>query len=209
MEFLSNTNFLMYLLAYLVGAIPFGLLLARFFAGVDIKSSGSKSIGATNVLRVVKEKDPSLAKKLGIATLLLDALKGAVPILIAKFLGFDENVLWGMAFVSVVGHCYSPYLNFEGGKGVATGVGVVASLLPIEAIIGLVIWAIFAKTLKISSISSLMGLLGAILASFFLHPGISPHVNSQAPLLLIAFIIVYKHIPNIIRLFSGQEKKVA
>jgi len=208
MEFLSNSNVLAYLAAYLIGAIPFGLVLAKIFAGVDIKSEGSKSIGATNVLRVVKQKDPVLAKKLGAATLALDALKGIVVLMIAIMMGYSDSVLWGIALFSVIGHCYSPYLNFEGGKGIATGVGVVAVMLPIEAAIGLVIWFLIAKFLKISSIASLSGLLGAVIASYFLHPGLGS-LNSQIPLLLIALLIFYKHIPNIIRLVKGEEKAVA
>jgi glycerol-3-phosphate acyltransferase PlsY len=205
MDFFSNSNVLAYLFAYLIGAIPFGLILAKKYAKVDIKQSGSKSIGATNVLRVVKQKDPKLAKKLGIATLVFDALKGAVVLLIAKFIGFDDNVLWGMAVFSVIGHCYSPYLGFEGGKGVATGVGVIFVMLPIEAISGLVAWGVVAKTVKISSISSLSGLIVANAVSYFLHPGLG--VNSQVPLLLITFIIFYKHIPNIVRIIKGEEKR--
>jgi len=124
MDFLFNHNVQLYIAAYLIGGIPFGLLLAKFFAGVDVKSAGSKSIGATNVLRVVKEKDPALAKKLGIATLALDALKGVVALLIASAMGADESVLWAVAVLAVLGHCFSPYLGFEGGKGIATGVWV-------------------------------------------------------------------------------------
>jgi len=205
MEFLLNQNVLLYMAAYLVGAIPFGLVLAKVYAGVDIKSEGSKSIGATNVLRVVKQKDPALAKKLGAATLALDALKGVVVLLAAMFVGIDANVLWGMAFFSVLGHCYSPYLGFEGGKGVATGVGVILVMLPVEALIGLGVWLAMAKLLKISSLASLTGLLAGVAASFVIHPGLG-EVNSQTPLVLIAFIIIYKHIPNIIRLVKGEEK---
>ena len=205
MEFFTNANILAYLVAYLIGAIPFGLVLAKVYAGVDVKAQGSKSIGATNVLRVVKQKDPVLAKKLGAATLALDALKGVVVLLIAMAIGYDDTVLWGMAFFAVLGHCYSPYLMFEGGKGVATGVGVVAVMLPLEAVIGLAVWFGMAKFLRISSLSSLAGLVTAVAASFIMHPGLG-EVNSQVPLVLIALLIIYKHIPNIIRLFKGEEK---
>ena len=206
MDFLTNNNVIIYFCAYLIGGIPFGLILAKKFAGVNIKDSGSKSIGATNVLRVVKESNPLLAKKLGIATLLLDALKGVFALIIATLLGFNEAVLWGVAVMSVIGHCYSPYLGLEGGKGVATGVGVIAVMLPIEAMIGLAVWFVIAKTLKISSLSSLFGLLAGVGSSFFLSPGLG--VNSQVPLVIIAFVIFYKHIPNITRLMQGQEGRV-
>ncbi len=203
MEFLSNTNVEFFILAYLIGGIPFGLLLAKKFAGVDIKESGSGSIGATNVLRVVKETNPVLAKKLGITTLVLDALKGVLVLSIAYFIGLSDATLWGIALLAVVGHCFSPYLNFEGGKGIATGMGVMMFMLPVETIIALIVWAIGAKTIRISSISSLTGVLALLISSFYIHPDMA-----HAPVVLIVFILFYKHIPNIIRLVKGQEKRV-
>ncbi len=208
MDFLSNPNVLFYIAAYLIGGIPFGYILAKIFAKVDIKQKGSKSIGATNVLRVVKEKDPKLAKKLAIATVVFDALKGAVLVLLAKAMGFPPAVWWMVGIMTVLGHCYSPFLKFEGGKGVATGMGVLLVLLPIETLIGIAVWAIVAKTTKISSLASLSGLAAVVISSFIIHPEL-PYVRSHAPLLLLAFIIFYKHLPNIKRLITGQEQKVA
>jgi glycerol-3-phosphate acyltransferase PlsY len=202
-----NINIVFYLVAYLVGGIPFGMLLAKKFANVNIKELGSKSIGATNVLRVVKEKDPELGKKLGIATLVLDAIKGVVVLLVAKIMGVDIATLWAISVLAVIGHCYSPYLNFEGGKGVATGVGVLFFMLPLETIIALVIWAISAKVTKVSSLSSLLGLFSIIITANILHPN-GNGIESLVPVYLIAFVVAYKHIPNIIRLFKGQEKSV-
>jgi len=204
MELLFNQNVQFYLVAYLLGGIPFGLLLAKFFAGVNIKESGSGSIGATNVLRVVKETNPSLAKKLGAATLALDALKGIAVVLAAKYMGFDESVQWMVAVLAVVGHCFSPYMWFEGGKGVATGMGVMAVMLPIPTAIALIVWGIAAKTLRISSLSSMLGLAALVVASFVMYP-----TMFHAPVVFIAFILFYKHIPNFIRLFQGEEKQVA
>lgn len=203
MDFLFNTNVQFYIAAYLIGGIPFGLLLAKKFAGVDVKSSGSKSIGATNVLRVVKETNPSLAKKLGAATLALDALKGVAVLTFAYFYGVSEATLWGIAVLAVVGHCFSPYLNFEGGKGVATGMGVMMFMLPYETLIALVVWALGAKIIRISSLSSLTALLALIIASFFIHPEMA-----HTPVIIIGFILFYKHIPNIVRLIKGEEKRV-
>jgi glycerol-3-phosphate acyltransferase PlsY len=203
MDFLFNTNVQFFIAAYLVGGIPFGLILAKKFAGVDVKASGSGSIGATNVLRVVKEKDPSLAKKLGIATLALDAIKGVAVLVVAYFLGLSEATLWGIAVLAVIGHCFSPYLNLEGGKGIATGMGVMMFMLPFETTIALIVWAISAKTIRISSISSLTGVLALLISSFIIHPEMA-----HAPVVLIVFILFYKHIPNIIRVINGQEKRI-
>ena len=208
MEFLFNINVIFYIIAYLVGGIPFGLILAKQFAGADIRESGSGSIGATNVLRVLKESNPSLAKKLAITTLILDALKGIVVLFIANnIFVLTDATLWMIAVLSVIGHCYSPFLKFEGGKGVATGMGVMLFMLPVETLIAAAAWFIAAKTLKISSISSLIGLLSLIIASYILHYDI-PVIKTHAPIFIIAFIIVYKHIPNIMRLLSKEEKQV-
>ncbi len=206
MDFFTNTNILFFLAAYLIGSIPFGSILAKTFAGVDITTAGSKSIGATNVLRVVKETNPKLAKKLGIATVLLDALKGMLVLLVAMYYGVSDSTLWAVAILAVLGHCYSVYLGLEGGKGVATGLGVYLVLIPIPTLIGAAVWIVCAKVLKISSLSSLLGLVAVIVSASFLNDGLN--VGSNVPMYIIAFIIIYKHIPNIIRIIKGEEKKV-
>ena len=202
-----NENLICYLIAYLLGGVPFGLVFGKIFGKVDITKSGSGSIGATNVLSVLKQENPKLAKKIAVLTVAADALKGVAPILIARAYGIDESVLWMMATLSVVGHCFSPFLKFEGGKGIATGAGVIACFLPLEIAIALATWFIVGKTLKISSVASLAALGALIAASFILHPDMSG-IHSHAPLLIIAFIVVYKHAPNIKRLIVGEEKKV-
>ncbi len=206
MDFLLNFNILFYIIAYVAGSIPFGLLLAKIFANVNIKEEGSKSIGATNVLRVVKQTNPKLAKKLSVATVILDALKGAIVLLIALALDASSSTLWAIAVLSVLGHCYSIFLGLEGGKGVATGLGVFLVLIPIPTLIGAIAWIFGAKVLKISSLSSLLGLTTAVIAAIILNNGLD--VGSNAPMYFIAFIIYYKHIPNIVRLIKGEERKV-
>ena len=201
-----NTNIVFLFIAYLVGSIPFGLILAKKYAGVNIQESGSKSIGATNVLRVVKQTNPKLAKKLGAITVILDALKGAIVILIAMAYGLNDSTLWGIAVLSVLGHCYSVFLSLEGGKGVATALGVFLVLIPIPALIGVAVWVFSAKVLKISSLSSLIGLSVVVISVIFIQNGLS--VGSNAPVYIITVIIFYKHIPNLLRLFQGQEQKV-
>ncbi len=206
MDFLFNFNIILYLVAYLAGSIPFGLLLAKTFAKVNIKEDGSKSIGATNVLRVVKQTNPQLAKKLAVATVVLDALKAIIVLLIAMILEASSSTLWAIAVLTVLGHCYSIFLGFEGGKGVATGLGTFLVLIPIPTLIGALVWFFCAKVLKVSSISSLLGLTAIVISAIFLNNGLG--VGSNAPMYIIAFIIFYKHIPNIIRLIKGNEKKV-
>lgn len=207
MDFMT-TNLYLYLAVYLISGIPFGYILAKIFAGVDIKNEGSGNIGATNVLRVVKKKDESLAKKLGAITFLLDALKGVFILLIAMYLDVNESVLWTIAVLSVVGHCFSPFLMFEGGKGIATGFGVLSVMMPIPALIAISVWAIASKGLKISSLSSLIGLITFIIASYIMYP-IVDGIGSHSPIWIIAIIITYKHTDNIIRLFNKEEGSVA
>ena len=208
MDFLTNTNIQFYIISYLIGAIPFGLILTKKFTNVDIQKNGSKSIGATNVLRVIKIKNKKLAKKLSIATLVLDTLKGMSILIIALLINLDYNTLWTIGILSILGHCYSIYIGFEGGKGVATGLGVLLILIPIPTLISIVSWIIFAKTIKISSISSILSLIVLVIASHILDNISIQNIESFAPLYLISFIIIYKHIPNIIRLIQRKEKKV-
>lgn len=207
LDFFTSLNGIFYTLAYLVGGIPFGLLYGKYLGGVDIRQVGSGSIGATNVLRALKETNPKIAKKVAILTMLSDALKGVLILMVAKAFGISYEAQWMMAFLVVVGHCFSPFLKLEGGKGVASSVGVIAVFLPLEALLGLVIWFVVGKLLKISSLASLFGVVFGVGSSFFLHPEI-PHITTHTPLILIMCIVLYKHIPNIIRLIQRKEQRV-
>ena len=195
-----------YLIAYLVGGIPFGYLIAKYFAGINIKEHGSGNIGATNVLRVLKEVDSKKAKKLAAITLLLDAFKGAFVIILAKMLGVCEATQWAIAVIAVIGHCFSPFLKFEGGKGVATTAGVLLVLVPKAVLVAIIIWFIMAKTVRISSLSSLTAIVVGIASTYILYPDLPIH--SHAPLFIIGFIVLYKHKDNIYRLIVGEEKRV-
>ena len=195
-----------YLIAYLTGGIPFGYLIAKYFAGINIKEHGSGNIGATNVLRVLKEIDAKKAKKLAAITLFLDAFKGAFVLILAKILGVCEATQWAIAVIAVIGHCFSPFLKFEGGKGVATTAGVLLILVPKAVLVAIIIWFIMAKTVKISSISSLTAIVVGIASTYVLYPDLPIH--SHAPLWIIGFIVLYKHKDNIYRLVVGEEKRV-
>lgn len=207
MEILTNQNILLYLFGYLFTSIPFGYLLAKQFAGVDIQQAGSGNIGATNVLRVVKEQDPALAKKLSAVTLLLDATKGVIVMLIAMLLNAPDSTLWTLAVISVIGHCFSAFLGFEGGKGVATAFGVLLLMMPLPALIAIAAWLIAGKGLKISSLSSLAGLIVFVPASYLIHPEVQG-IGSHAPVWIISMIVLYKHIPNIERLIKREESTI-
>lgn len=205
-DIFTNHNLIYMLIAYLIGSIPFGLIYAKKFANVDIKSQGSKSIGATNVLRVVKQTNPKLAKKLAIATMLSDFLKAMLPIGFAILNNVSDATIWAMAVLSVIGHCYSIFLGFEGGKGVASGAGALILLAPYSVLIGLIFWLIIGKVFKISSLASLIGFSIGVISAEFLYTNLS--INSHAPMYLILFFIFYKHIPNIKRLIFKSECKV-
>ena len=204
---LGNQNFQFYLIAYCVGGIPFGLVILRLFYGIDLRKVGSGSIGATNVLRALQQKNIAHAKRIALLTVVLDAFKGAGVILAARACDLGADVQWSVAVLSVVGHCYSPFLKFDGGKGIATGVGVMLVLLPIEAMLGLLAWFIVGKWSKISSLASLAGLGGFLVSHAFLNPTI-PEIESHAPIIIIAVVIVWKHLPNIQRILQGKEQKI-
>ncbi|CAM3384930.1 glycerol-3-phosphate 1-O-acyltransferase PlsY [Helicobacter labetoulli] len=213
---LSNINMLFYIIAFLFGGIPFGWLLVKIFYKRDIRQVGSGSIGATNVYRAIKEIDERRAKTFSILTIILDATKGLIVVAFAKMLGLGFSAQWLIALLAILGHCYSPYLGFKGGKGVATAIGSVLLLIPVEGICGLIVWGIVGKVFKISSISSLVGVLSGIILTFII-PYIVPlpdsisivaQIDTHTPVVLIGLFILYTHIPNIKRLFSGKESKV-
>ena len=184
--------------AYLIGAIPFGLVFGKLFGGVDVRATGSGNIGATNVLRAA-------GKKAALVTLLADCLKGLIPVLLAAHLFADAwtTVLTGMA--AILGHNFPVYLRFKGGKGVATSYGVVLAIAPWTGLLCLLVWAGAAALWKYSSLSALVSFAVYPLITFAVH-GETPR---QAFLSLLVFaLIYYRHRENIKRLRSGTESKI-
>ena len=183
-------------LAYLAGSIPFGLLIARAVTGKDVRAIGSGNIGATNVAR-------DAGRGAAVATLLLDALKGLLPVLLAAHLTGPEGGLvpTACAIAAVLGHCFPVWLRLRGGKGVATGLGVALGLAPIAAAAGGVTWLVLYAALKISSIASLAGVAVALAVAAVWGP-------SAAVLALgvIAVIILLRHQENLRRLLRREEK---
>lgn len=216
LSILLNINVIFYIMAFAFGGIPFGWLLLKCFYKIDIQQIGSGSIGATNVYRALKDIDPSKAKKFSILTIILDATKGLILVLLAKCFNLSYEAQWGIAFLAIIGHCYSPYLGFKGGKGVATAIGSVLLLIPIEGLCALIVWGIVGKVFKVSSISSLVGVLSGIILTFVIpytlplpdSISIVAQIGTHTPVILIGLFILYTHIPNLKRLLSGAESKV-
>lgn len=181
-------------LGFLLGSIPFGLLLTRAAGLGDVRNIGSGSIGATNVLRTGN-------KGLAAATVLLDAAKGAVPVLLAmQFWPGTEGVA---AVAAVAGHCFTPWLNFKGGKGFATAAGVLLALAWPVMLICAAVWAATLTVSRISSVSSMTTVIAAPLIAWAM--GYSQVI---APLIAIALIVIIQHRANIGRLMRGEEPKV-
>jgi glycerol-3-phosphate acyltransferase PlsY len=186
------------LLAYLIGAIPFGLLFTKVFSGVDVRSVGSGNIGATNVLRAA-------GKKAAVFTLLADCLKGLVPVLVVRFWLQDDalTVLTGIA--AVLGHNFPVFLGFKGGKGVATSYGVALAITPWLGIICLLIWLGAALIWRYSSLSALISFLAYPFLVFSAYPE-SKALGSLA--LFLSGMIYFRHRENIKRLVAGTESKI-
>ena len=197
------------LLPYLVGSIPFGLLLTRLFTKTDIRKIGSGNIGATNVLRTGN-------KLLALTTLILDAAKGFVFLIFAKYFlvhigtrpsSFDnENELLNLlvyGFFAIVGHCFPVWLKFKGGKGVATTFGVLITAVPWAALVAAVTWGVVAAVFRYSSLAALCATAVTPLAVLFIYGSMPALVT-----LLIAFLVFWRHKDNIKRLIKGEESKI-
>ena len=185
------------ILAYLIGAIPTGIVLTKLSGAQDIRSAGSGNIGATNVYRVA-------GKKLGILTLVGDVCKGYFPILIAShFFQIDPLWLAVIATAAFIGHCFPVYLKFKGGKGVATALGVFIFLSPISILIAatlfvLLVWKYRYVSLGSVSAAAIMPVLGFFETS---------SLEILSATLCISLLIIWRHRENIDRLMKGTENK--
>lgn len=201
---------------YLAGSIPFGLLLAKRVARTDVRTEGSGNIGATNVARVV-------GKKLGALTLLLDALKAALPVLSVPFVC---AMLWAGVFLpadaqstgpepirlvqacvglaAFLGHCFPVWLRFRGGKGVASGVGFLLAFAPAAAAFGIVVFAAGYALFRMVSLGSLLGAVTVMIAMCFLYP----LDLTLLPVAMMFVLLILRHTSNIRRMWSKAELKV-
>ena len=181
--------------AFLIGGVPFGLILGMLLHGVDVRTRGSGNIGATNVARV-------LGWKLGVATLVLDAAKGALPMLWVAH-HFEQPWLLPVAgLFAILGHCYSPWLEFQGGKGVATAAGVMWVVSPRATLLALICWGAAYGLTRKSSVGALTAILAVQIGLRIFMPGWWVFG------LLVAAVLLLRHRENLQRLVAGTELKV-
>jgi len=187
---------LTFTLAYLIGSIPFGLLLTKFFAKQDIRDIGSGNIGATNVLRTGN-------KALAAATLILDGGKGAFAVLfLPLFLPFGALPL-ATGLFAMVGHCFPVWLKFKGGKGVATTLGVFLAAVPFVGSAACGAWLASAFLFRISSLAALIAMGIAPILTFFIY-GLETAIICK----LISLLVFWRHKENIQRLLKGEEPRI-
>ena len=188
-----------YVFAYIMGSIPTAYWYAKYFHGIDIRQHGSGNVGATNSLRV-------LGKKAGIIVLIFDLLKGLLPVLIARSLGFSEEQTFLIGIVCILGHIWSVFANFKGGKGIATSLGVILAVSPAGAGISLAVFVAIVYFTKYVSLASMLAGLAFVFYYLVFN-------FEQTNMSLIAFglfmLLVFTHRENIKRLVAGTESKIS
>jgi glycerol-3-phosphate acyltransferase PlsY len=190
------------LAAYLLGSIPFGLVLAKLFGGGDVRKAGSGNIGATNVARVV-------GPLAGILTLVFDTAKGTAAVWLAGRVT-NDSATWMMiaAFAVLLGHCFPAWLKFKGGKGVATALGVFLALSPLAAVSALLCFVLCVAYWRYVSLGSVAAAAAMPLLIYFLWvPRHAPPIIIDVGTLAIALLVIYKHGGNLQRLADGTEPR--
>lgn len=189
------------LASYLVGSIPFGLVLVRLVKGLDLRTVGSGNIGATNAMRAA-------GKPVGLAVFVLDFAKGWVAIWgFAGQLGESEPLSWlatACGALSVLGHCFPVWLRFAGGKGVATGCGALVAMDPWIWVVGGAVWLVALGVGRMVSLASLAMGLAFPVAAWFLTARVEPTVGAA----LLALLILVRHRSNMVRIVAGTEPKI-
>ncbi len=190
-------HFLFLILSYIVGSIPFAYIVAKIFKGIDIRKFGSGNPGATNVFRV--------SKPLGVLAFLCDMLKGFVPVFIATKMSFSSDLfIITVSFAVVLGHMFTIFLKFKGGKGVATGCGAFLAINPAATLTCLLVFAIVLSISRYVSLSSICAAI--MLPVSLLFFGCSNEILVFSA--VIAVIVTVRHAANIKRLFAGTENKI-
>lgn len=191
-----------FIISYLAGSIPFGLIIGKKFKKMDIRDHGSGNLGATNAVRV-------LGAKLGVTVGLLDAFKGGIIVLLASTLLSSYLNIHPLVFgvIAVFGHIYPIFAQFKGGKAVATSCGIILFYSPLPALIGLTAFGLILIITRYVSISSTLALFVGLLASIFIN-GDNYDIPLIAVVAVLNIFVIIKHIPNYKRLLNGTENKV-
>jgi glycerol-3-phosphate acyltransferase PlsY len=202
MSFFTPTTSLILAVAYFLGSIPFGLILAKLFAGSDIRKSGSGNIGATNVARVA-------GPAAGILTLVLDAAKGMAAVWVAgRFTEQSSTAMTLAGVAALLGHCFPIWLKFKGGKGVAPALGVFLTLAPLAALGALLVFILVSIAWRYVSLGSVSAAAAMPLLMYFLWaPGHAPPLVVDFGTLFAAGLVIFKHEANLQRLVDGTEPK--
>lgn len=198
------------IISFLIGGIPFGKIIAGI-KGIDITKEGSGNIGATNVFRTV-------GKVWGVIVLILDALKGAIPTFVSMVV-WQKNVISFylpeiyvfVGISAILGHIFSPFMGFKGGKGVATSLGVFLVLTPTGTLVGAIVFLVFVLVFRIVSISSIaasVAVFSYLLVSSILKGNIGSNYILISSTFVVMLFIIIRHIPNIKRIIKGEEKKI-
>jgi len=185
--------------AYLCGSVPWGFIIGKF-CGVDVRTVGSKNIGATNVTRCV-------GKRAGQLCFALDFIKGLAPVLVVQYLGVGEKVLLMVLVAAVIGHMFPVFLNFKGGKGVSTAAGAIAALAPIPLVAALTVWVVVFLVSRYVSLASITA--AAVLATVSWVTVLTANLSWQKAALLtvVAALAIFRHRENIVRLMNGTENR--
>ncbi len=193
---------LVFIFAYLLGSIPNGYIFGKKFAGKDIRNYGSGNVGATNVARVA-------GYKVGLLVAILDIAKGYVAVLLAQYLLLPEysmGFVFAVVLLAVIGHNWSVFLSFNGGKGVATSVGIILRLFPYSLLVLFIVWIIMIIITKMVSVGSI---LGAISLPFSVALIYSTDTSYLIFSTIITLLIIFSHRSNIKRLINGNENKMS
>ncbi|MEX1200113.1 MAG: glycerol-3-phosphate 1-O-acyltransferase PlsY [Methylophaga sp.] len=182
--------------AYLIGSLSSAVVLCKVAGLPDPRTQGSGNPGATNVLRFG-------GKKLAATVLIIDVLKGVIPVVIGRLLGLDQVLLAAIALLAFLGHLYPVFFQFKGGKGVATALGAFLALSPLLALAGLLTWLVVFIISRISSLSAICAALLTPVYSLWLIDSVA----ARWLILIISLLLVWRHRSNIQRLLSGEEKK--
>jgi len=201
LENFNSSTAIYFIFAYFIGSIPTSFIFGKLFKGIDIRKAGSGNVGASNAFRV-------LGKKIGIAVMAIDIIKGFLPVFIAQKTVSGPNsdiILFLIGLTAVLGHMFTIFLNFKGGKGVATSGGVFLALTPKAGTICIILWMLIVAVTKMASVGSIIAALALPFLVYFADKSSTAIIIISS---VISILVIYMHKKNIINLINGHELKI-